>query len=247
MASIKVELGGKGVGLADQAFIEPAKGCANKCVGCYAAKTTRMGSRFSTVELKEYDHDVFSKSCRAARKKGIRFVRMAKHTDPGIASLRGRVIQILRAAQLEGLQIVFVTKSLEFDPEVVSAMRDGNHILHISLGMITEGDDVPMSHVRLTTGLEYASAGVNTKWRIIDDVTKKLYSGWRLVPVNSAIITPMRFPSMDTLKQYNADPENYEFIGGYYRPKFIHQDWNIFNPWCGEVGSDVKCCNCLVR
>ena len=85
MSNIEVVLGGKGVGIADQASIDPMVGCRNMCVGCYASKTSRLGKSFFKDEpiLKEFNNDVFIKSCKAAVRKGINIARLGKHCDPG--------------------------------------------------------------------------------------------------------------------------------------------------------------------
>lgn len=246
MAKIEVTLGGKGVGIADQASIEPAKGCNNGCAGCYAAKTTRMGSKFGNMEPREYDDDKFRRSCKSAYKKGIRFVRMAKHCDPGDPALRGTVVQILQAATDENLRVVFVTKSLSYDKEVADKMKEGKHILHVSLGMKVASEDGNLR--RLRTYRRYKDMGkVISRVRICEDVTKEMPSHYRGMTDENVIITPMRFSSKEHAAEYEADLEKYEWNSGYYRPKMRHASWIPYSNWCGEVGKDIYCSNCLVE
>lgn len=245
MSFIEITIGGKGVGLADQASIEPAKGCTNNCLGCYAAKTTRMGEKFyKEVTPKEYRDDVFRRSCKTARNKGIKFVRMAKHCDPGHPSVRRGVIQTLQASAEEGLQIVFVSKTLEYNKDVSKALKDGNHILHISLGMKSKIENKPLisNSARALVAGKYKRSGVNTFLRAVYDVTKDVPLEIR--GLNNVIVTPLRFSSKEHLSAYNANPDLYEWKDGYYRPKMSHPSWMFFNKWCGEVGDKIMCCNC---
>jgi hypothetical protein len=169
---------------------------------------------------------------------------MAKHCDPGDPGLRETIIRILQTASEEGLRIVFVSKSLSFDTAVASAIKDGNHILHMSLGMKT---DAVSDYERGVVALTYAVYGVdNTYLRLCYDVTKKIPVDIPSISSDICIVTPMRFPSKAIAELYDADLDKFEFTGGYYRPKEIHESWSIFTNWCGEVGDKVMCCNCLV-
>lgn len=244
MAIIKVDIGGKGIGIADQASVDLAKGCANKCKGCYAEKTSRLGHKFSIVEFKEYNDVEFRKSCRAAIRKGIGVARFGKHTDNGDDGLLDTTSKVLSAASDEGLRLVFVTKSLKYNADICKLLKKGNHILHYSLGMLTEA---PSDGDRLRAAIEYHKAKVNTKLRVIADVTENARYSHLRADAKNVIVTPMRFASKYLVKEYNANLDNYEFKGGFYRPKFVHKSWSIFKNWCGEVGNDIKCCNCLAR
>lgn len=259
MSLIKVDIGGKGVGLADQASVDVAKGCKNNCVGCYAAKTSRLGSKFSTLEIKEYDDVEFRKSCRSAVNKGIKFARLGKHTDCGDDSVIGTTNKVLKAAADEGLRLVFVTKSLQYSVETAKLISEGDHILHVSRGMITDGPS-DADRAKLFIKMIGPLFSKNICQRVIADVTKECEFKPGRFHMNTGdaphiwgtfhdrcIVTPMRFPSKDILEKYEADIKNYEFKGGFYRPKFIHESWNVFDHWCGEVGDTVMCCNCLVE
>lgn len=243
MSYIEVTLGGKRVGIADEASIEIAKGCNNKCVGCYASKTTRMGERFFEMTPKEYDENAFRKSCKAVARKGISVVRMAKHCDPGDPTLRRTAVQVLEASAREGIQVVFVSKSIDWDKELSQTLIDGNHVLHVSLGMITTASS---DACRKAVGDKYKKAGVKTYLRAVYDVTKEAPSLLR--GVSNAIVTPMRFPSKHAAALYDADLSSYEFKNGYYRPLKMDSSWNSIagRMCCGEVGSNIYCCNCGV-
>ena len=241
MSLIEVTLGGKRVGLADEASIEIAKGCNNNCVGCYAAKTTRMGAKFYNMVPKEYDENAFRKSCKAVARKGISVVRMAKHCDPGDPALRGTAIQVLEAAAGEGIQVVFVSKSIEWDKRLSKALIDGDHTLHVSLGMIT---DAKSDTARSLVADRYKRAGVNTFKRAVYDVTEEV--PLVLKGSDNIIVTPMRFPSKGAAAEYNVDLSKYEFKNGYYRPNKMDSSWDVFDKGCGYVGDRELCCDCGV-
>lgn len=245
MSLIRITLGGKNVGIADQASIEPLIGCTNKCVGCYASKTTRTGHRFSNgVALKEFNESEFRKSCVKAKKDGINCVRISKHCDPGHIIARPIVLNILNILKEYEIKAVFVSKSLEFDENMASAFKIGNHLLHISLGMITE---TKSDEERMEIWQKYKTCGVDSKLRITLDVTKNMPSMFRGLKNEETIITPMRFPSKSIAEKYDATLDtNFLFTHGFYRPQIVHESWSAFPHWCGEVGENVLCCNCLV-
>ena len=243
MALIKVGLGGKGKGLADQASIEPIKGCTNKCAGCYAAKTTRMGKKFFEANiLKEFDKDEFRKSCKAVKKKGIKLVRMSKHCDPGHQVARTIVKEILKIMTEEDLRAVVVTKSLEYDAELSQILKEGKHIVHFSLGMKSE--NAPPEIERFKTWKAYKDSGVKAKLRIVADVTIPTVR-WKGFNSDYIIVTPMRYTSKESLSNYRTNIDNYKFQGGYYRPQIVDPSWQPFQNWCGEIGNTTYCCNCL--
>ena len=63
------------------------------------------------------------------------------------------------------------------------------------------------------------------------------------------IITPMRYFSKDILQVfYHANINDFDFVGGYYRPKVIHPDWLPYmDKVCGEINGEVRCCNCNIE
>lgn len=248
MSRIEISIGGKAVGLADQASFDLMSGCDNKCVGCYAAKTSRIGNKFfeNDAVLKEYDDEYFRKSCRRTIKKGIRHARLGKHGDPGSVLCSGTLDQVVKAAGEEGIHLVVVSKSIGFREEIASLLKQFNHTLHISLGM--ESKAVQNAY-RYRTYRLFKSYGVDVKCRIVEDVTSPLpqeYLRMTKISHDDIIVTPMRYGSEADLLYYKADVRKFKWQGGFYRPTEIHEDWVRFDNWCGEVGSDVLCCNCLV-
>ena len=223
--------------------IDIERGCANQCIGCYGTKTSLMGTDkyFNHVVSKEFDENKFRNSCKGSIRKGYPFARLGKHSDCGHGHLTEVLKPILKIATEEGLRLVFVSKSLVYDEEIAKLLIVGNHILHMSLGMITQA---PSDLLRLRVYRSYKKAGVNSKLRLVDDITKE-YNGIAKFCKEDMIITPMRFTSKDVAEQYKADLSKYEWTNGYYRPKEMHKSWNKFTNWCGEVNNEVKCCNCL--
>lgn len=247
MSYIEVVLGGKSIGIADQASIDPMVGCRNMCVGCYAAKTSRMGKSFYKDEpiLKEFDYDVFIKSCKAAVRKGITVARLGKHCDPGDDICIGTTRQILEATAKEGVSCVLVSKSIGFDEATATVIRDGGHTLHISLGMITKALD---NAYRIRTYRLYKSFGCRSKVRIVEDVTQPVPKEYlKKIDPDDVIVTPMRYTSKVDAALYDADLSKYRWHLGFYRPIAADPSWSIFSHSCGEIGESVLCCNCLVR
>lgn len=244
MSYIQILYGGKNVGIADQASIEPLKGCTNKCVGCYASKTTRQGPKFfEDAVLREFNEDVLRKSCVKANKDGIEYVRMSKHCDPGHPSAKRIVMRILTILSEYDIKAVFVSKCLDYSKDMSQILKSGNHILHISLGMITQ---TKSDEDRIKVWYQYKNDGVNSKIRITLDVTQTLPDLFGGLTNEEVIITPMRFPSKSIAEEYNAELDtNFSFTGGYYRPKSVHESWSAFSNWCGEIGEKELCCNCL--
>lgn len=244
MSYIQIIYGGKNVGIADQASIEPLKGCTNRCVGCYASKTTRIGKEFfDSVTLKEFNEEIFRKSCKKAKKDGIEFLRISKHCDPGHIIAREVVLEILNILSEYDIKAVFVTKCLEYEDKMAQTLISGNHILHISLGMITQ---TKSDEERLLTWQKYKEKGVNAKTRLTLDVTKHLPKIFGGLKDEELIITPLRFPSKSIANEYNADLDsNFSYTNGYYKPKNVHESWSAFSNWCGEIGNKTLCCNCL--
>ena len=132
MSYIKAVIGGKAKGLADQVTIDPALGCKNACIGCYAKKTSQRGSSYDNVMRKELDKEVLKKSIRHTIKKGFLLGRVGKHCDPGdhIDNLNG----VLDCCSDEGFKCVVVSKSLPYIQDTADKFIKGNHILHMSLG-----------------------------------------------------------------------------------------------------------------
>lgn len=246
MKLIRINDNSKG-GLCCSASIDLSIGCKNNCVGCYAAKASRMGKSFFLDDpiYKEYDDTKFHNDCKKYSRKGIKFIRLGKFSDAGDPAVTGALLKVLQASTSEGLRIVFVTKSLKFDSEIAKELIKGNHILHVSLGMIT--DNAPTNLNRIIDAASYKTVGVNVKFRIVDDITKEMSPGWNFGPEN-VIVTPMRFSSKNDLNMYGADISNYKFISGYYRPIKPHKSWNDYLvTCCGEIGEVTYCCECGVK
>src|SRR6185369_2119292 len=99
---------------------------------------------------------------------------------------------------------------------------------------------------RFDTYKAYKKAGVKSKLRVVDDVTKSC--NWWMVKTADAkdvIVTPMRFRGKADAGLYKADLSKYEYKNGYYRPLEMHPSWSNFIHYCGEVNGELKCCKCL--
>ena len=249
MSRVEVSIGGKEVGLADQASIDLMSGCDNKCIGCYAAKSSRQGKKFFENDpvVKEYDDEYFRKSVRRALKKSINHTRLGKHSDPGSMLCSGMLNQVLTTAGEEGMRIVLVTKSLGFRDEIAATLKQYNHTLHISLGMISQAIE---NEFRFRNYRLYKGYGVNVKCRIVEDVTDRVPNEYlrylKYLPLEDILVTPMRFSGKGDVKAYGVDISQYVWENGYYRPKELHKEWEIFPHFCGEVGSKILCKNCLI-
>ncbi len=244
MKLIKINDNSKG-GLCCSASIDPSIGCKNKCIGCYAAKASRIGGKFFELEpiLKEYDDVEFRKDCKRYIRKGIHFIRLGKFCDAGDPALTGTVSKILKAATDENIRIIFVSKSLGEQEEIAKALIEGNHMLHMSLGMITEAQS---NESRLGVWRFYKDKNVNAKLRIVEDVTRPVPDFYKKVNAEDTIFTPMRFASKTDIEAYGAVIDRFKFVSGYYRPIGMHQSWleYIQAGCCGEIGESIFCCNC---
>jgi DNA repair photolyase len=243
MSKITATIGGKAKGKADQVSIDPALGCKYLCVGCYAKKSCQRGKNYDHVVSRDLDKKVLQKSIRAAKRSGFQLARIGKHCDPGdhIDSLNG----ILECCNDEGFRGVVVSKGLEFNRCTASLMAAGNHILHMSLGPYSPV--CPPEKVRLHTAMDYYDRGVRAYIRLTRDVTQEISEWDRFVSsMFDCIVTPMRYASKTILDFYKSDPQSFEFVSGYYRPKRIHSSWLPYiNFMCGEINGEARCCDCL--
>ena len=239
MSYVTAIIGGKKKGLADQVTIDPDLGCKNKCIGCYAKKSSQKGKNYDTVIHKDLDKKILKKSIQFVKSKGFQIGRVGKHCDPGdsLDNLNG----ILDCCNSELFRCVVVSKSLPFVKSIAKKLAQGNHILHISLGPFSFY--APPEEERVKTLLSYKEYGCNTILRLTRDITQQ-YSEDIPLLVNT-IVTPMRYPSNEILRYYYADINNFEFQDGYYRPKVIHPSWlDHFGNVCGEINGEIRCCNC---
>jgi len=242
---VKIDENGKG-GFACSKSIDLEIGCRNACKGCYGSKTTYMSeSYFHNIKIKDYDEKKFRTSCKSTFSKGFRNIRFSKHSDSASSHLSQNFKSVLKIAGEEGLKLVVVSKSLTYEEDVVKLMKEHEHVLHISLGMIT---NAPSDKDRFDTFLQYKESGVNAKIRIVDDITKEMPESPVYGQCNmfDCIVTPMRYASKTIAAEYGIDHSKYKYVNGYYRPQTVHPDWEIMPHWCGEVGSEIKCCKCLV-
>jgi hypothetical protein len=221
-----------------------------------------MGEKFFTDNpvVKEFDSEVFRKSCRRAVAKGIKVCRLGKHSDSGDSSILGITSQVLKIAAEEQIQCVFVSKSLEFNKEIAESIKSGNHILHMSLGMITQART---DKERMDTYLTYKRYRCNAYLRIVEDITKPVPDYLKIdcglgkklrVFQESCLITPMRFNGKLDAVTYRADLSKFKWLDGYYRPikQAIHEEWFPFKQYCGETWNsetehtETYCANCLI-
>jgi hypothetical protein len=244
MKSIRINDNTKGK-LCCSASIDITVGCNNMCIGCYGLKASRMGSKFfsENPEIKEYNDEVFRKDCKKYLRKGIKFVRLGKFSDPGYAAVRGRTLQILQTATSEGIRVVLISKSIVFDKDIAAEIRKGDHILHISLGMISNA--CPDTD-RLNVYRRYKQeCHYNVFLRITADVTQEMPEKYR--GLKDVILTPMRYGSKKDLESYGANIDKFEWLGGYYRPKALNKSWIPYMcTICGELDGKTYCANCGV-
>ena len=245
MSKIVAAIGGKAKGLADQVSIDPALGCKYLCVGCYAKKSCQRGKHYDNIVRKELDKKVLQRSIKAAKRNGFQLGRIGKHCDPGdsVDLLNG----VLECCNDEGFRGVIVSKGLEFNRATASLMATGNHVLHMSLGPYSP--ICPPEKFRMHTAMEYYDRGVRTYIRLTRDVTQEI-SEWDkyVASLFDCIVTPMRHPSKTILDFYKSDPQNFEFVAGYYRPKLVHKSWKPYmTNVCGEINGEEQCCNCLTE
>jgi len=244
MSFVTLRMGGKGKGLADQARIDIAKNCNNKCLGCYAKKVSCMGSKFDGDVLEyDYDESKLRSSIKRGVHNGIKYARCGMQCDPGANP--DVLLKVAKTSHEEGLQLVIVTKSLPYQREYADQLK--NHILHMSLGMKSE--NAPTGSERLETGLRYLGEGCNVKFRAVEDSTRKPDAeyNWLYNTGRSILLTPMRYPSKVIAEAYGVNLDDYTFAGGYYRPNFVDDDWKYISAGiCGEVGSKTLCSNCLI-
>jgi len=152
--------------------------------------------------------------------------------------------RIISICTEENLKLVFVSKSLTHDSELSTLFKSGGHTIHMSLGMQTKAQS---EELRYDIYKKYKEDGVFSKLRIIADVTEQCEYNIHESEVDDVLVTPMRHSSKQSLENYKYNPDNYEFISGFYRPKFIHPSWDKFLSWCGEVGCHIYCSQCLTQ
>jgi len=229
-------------------------GCSNKCESCYGLKVSMMKREdFHTdnpVE-KVFDEKKFIQSVKKYRNKGMGFARLGKFSDIVNGNYNGTLNQTLKAATKEGLRLVLISKSLVFNEELSKLLREGNHTLHMSCGLISQAQS---NEKRICTYSRYKKDGVNSRLRIVEDITKRIPSTYKYVDKTDIIVTPLRFNSEKDLNIYEADKDCYSFQSGYYRllTDKIHSDWGDFPYWCGEStnkdgSASIRCCSCLVN
>ena len=236
--------GGKQIGAGCQARIDPALGCGNKCVGCYAKRVSYLGKEFDTPYVREIKESTIRTTIKkGAIDKGITVARCGMQCDPGSHPESLKVIMDISTEM--GLRLIVATKSLPFNESIAHDMVKGKHILQVSLGMISEV--APSDFERYTMGKAYEEAGVETVFRVVDDVTKAPLKAYQnLKHEKKVLITPMRFTTTDIMKLYKADVKNYTHVQGYYRPDFVHIKWLALSKnICGIVGGKEYCSNCL--
>lgn len=253
MSYILVDKSSKG-GLCCSRSIDLERGCINRCVGCYGTKTSLMGSDkyFNNIVAKDFNESKFKKSCELASKQGYSYIRLGKHSDAANISDYEILKRVIEISHQEGLKLIFVTKSLKHNKDISKLLRDNDHILHISLGMLT---DAPSDIHRLNTFLLYKNDKVNVRLRITSDITEPINSMFTAINKDRIIVTPMRFISKEVADYYNIDLTKYKYVNGYYKPilEYVHESWKRYSNWCGEVytetGVDVfsYCAKCGVN
>lgn len=228
--------------------IDPGIGCLNTCVGCYAKYVSYKKDFHTNIEYREWDENIFIKSCRKTKKQGHQFIRIGKLCDPlsGEQNITNTK-NALKCLTEEKLTGIVVSKSLQYNKELSEILNQGNHTLHISLGMITKCKNTEKD--RLDIFEKYIEDNINVKLRIVDDITRKIinpifiYVKQYYSPYT--IITPLRVRSREEAFVYSLNMEYYKFHKGYFRPQVMHNDWNGFGGICGEVGDSMVCCQCL--
>lgn len=244
---ITAVVGGKMIGLGSRVTLDPALGCVGACVGCYAAKTTRLGPDVyhSLTKVKSMVESELIRSIKHVQSKGHNYARVGKSCDPGLHL--DELTFILKTAQKLDFRCVVVSKYLMFNDKIADLLREGDHTLHISLGM--ESEKIPSEEKRISAGKQYFAKGVRTSFRICDDVTRP-YRDYLDEEADKIpkIITPMRYPSKADIASSQADLSNFVFEAGYYKPKEAHSSWKEMLPGhgCGKIGDKYHCSNCGV-
>lgn len=241
MSNILMNKSGKG-GPSCSYSVDVQAGCNNGCIGCYASYTSRIGpSNFhNNIKKKDFNYAKFISSVNSARKKGMAVYRIGKHTDCYISDSVGKTLGVIEATTKAGIRSVSISKSIKRS-RLLAKIFDNNNILHISAGLLC---NIKNSD-RIATFSWYKRNGANVKLRITDDVTSKISNQYIGFMNSDVIITPIRFKSRHEATLYNVDINNYEYIKGFWRPKFIHSSWKYTN-FCGEIAGKVLCCNCLL-
>jgi len=245
MSYIQAVIGGKSKGKADQVAIDLAFGCKNKCLGCYGFKSSQRGNKYFTVQDKEFNYEILADSIDKSQKKGYNIARVGKHCDPGDHLFK--LMDVLSCCNAYSFRCVVVSKSLLFYSELLPFLAGNDHTLHMSIGPKTEiaqsEDD------RVNTAVRYSRSKVNTSIRWTEDVTSPMRDFVDFhINILPYIVTPMRYSSKELLLGDGAKISSFSFTDGYWRPKFIHKDWEKYMDYvCGEINGEVKCCNCRME
>lgn len=244
MSKILVNKSGKG-GPACSYSVDPVVGCDNGCIGCYGYSTSRLGENNyrNNIRKKEYDDKEFNKSISSLWKKGIRLYRIGKHCDPYSPICIGETSRVLEASSKAGIRSISISKSISRSRVLIKHFTDGNQILHISAGLLCK----IKNEDRIATFAWYKRNGANVKLRITDDVTSKMSDSYIGFSNNDIIVTPLRFKSRREAALYNVNLDNYEYVRGFWRPKYLHNSWSRYTNYCGEISGRTLCCNCLAN
>jgi len=236
---IRAELGGKNQGPACRASIDLSKGCGNNCLGCYGKVVTRNNGgrswgRVVERELKPHTLETSILRCKSQ----VQWFRCGKNCDPFYnPELLVKVLEICNKSEAN---LVIVTKSLIFREDIAWLLRD-RHILHVSLGMITEA---PSNAERISRGFEYRRYGVRTGFRIIANPMETMSEDYIDLPAK--LLTPLRLPSRKMFEPYGIT-EGYKYDKNYWYPTRIHESWLRDDTFlCGHLYGMVNhCSGCL--
>ena len=223
------------------------------CTYCYARYLHKDFVKEKEVDEKEW--------IKLSQNLKVNVVRIGKNLEPGHIAHRDTLLKVLELNNKYKFKSILITKLLEFDDKVADLLKVLESTVHFSMGResmesgaVARGSTNPW---RLETAKKYFDYGVNTYLRVVEDITIGMRTEVKQWEASSIplLITPLRYPSKETLKQYRPLDDwdilktspSFEYKDGFLKPIIWHSDYKPHKERCGVVKNIQHCNNCGLR